>query len=318
MKSLKIFIFKVLRKILTPNVFKECTDYVDYFDQEANDKIYQMLSDGKPLLMAKFGTTEMDTILSYLFEEQGVMPKIYIEAIKRKACIYPESQLKNLCMNSGFFPNDIELGRKFYKRMMEDIKEVDILASYIQAEKYLQPYMHCQKMNLKGYYAPFLWKHPWTRYLEGKRVLVVHPFVATIKKQYEENRQFLFADKEVLPEFKSIDYVQAVQSLAGEKVPYKDWFEALNYMEQEIDKKDFDVALIGCGAYGFCLAAHVKRLGKQAMHLAGWTQMLFGVYGNRWLNDEPEFSKFINEHWVRPSAAEKPKDAAKIENSCYW
>ncbi|MBD4336261.1 hypothetical protein GUH15_09405, partial [Xanthomonas citri pv. citri] len=77
-----------------------------------------------------------------------------------------------------------------------------------------------------------------------------------------------------------------------------DWFEALEYMESEISKMDFDIALIGCGAYGMCLAAHVKRMGKTAIHLAGWTQMLFGVYGKRWVEDQPEYAKFINQFWI--------------------
>ena len=33
-----------------------------------------------------------------------------------------------------------------------------------------------------------------------------------------------------------------------------------NYMKNEIAAKDFDIALIGCGAYGMPLAAYVKSL----------------------------------------------------------
>lgn len=89
-------------------------------------------------------------------------------------------------------------------------------------------------------------------------------------------------------------------------------------MKDEISKLDFDIALIGCGAYGMCLAAHVKRMGKQAVHLAGWTQMLFGVYGERWIKDQPKYSKYINDYWIRPLESEKPKGAEKVENGCYW
>lgn len=119
-----------------------------------------------------------------------------------------------------------------------------------------------QAYNLDGYYAPFLWKNPWTKYLKGKKVLVVHPFVDSIKSQYENNRTNLFEDPDVLPEFKELILVKAVQSIVGTKTDYKDWFEALKHMEDEISHLDFDVALIGCGAYGMPLAAHVKRMGK--------------------------------------------------------
>jgi glycerol-3-phosphate dehydrogenase len=52
-------------------------------------------------------------------------------------------------------------------------------------------------------------------------------------------------------------------------------------------KKDYDVALIGCGAYGLPLASHVKRKGKQSIHLGGGLQLLFGIKGKRW-DDNPE------------------------------
>lgn len=38
-------------------------------------------------------------------------------------------------------------------------------------------------------------------------------------------------------------------------------------MESEIDKADFDVALIECGAYGFPLAAYCKSIGKQGIQI---------------------------------------------------
>ena len=89
-------------------------------------------------------------------------------------------------------------------------------------------------------------------------------------------------------------------------------------MEQEIDKREYDVAIIGCGAYGMSLAAHVKRQGKVALHLAGWTQMLFGVYGERWVSQQCEYRDVINEYWIRPNQSEFIRNAKKIENGCYW
>ena len=140
---------------------------------------------------------------------------------------------------------------------------------------------------------------------------------AAIKKQYKQ-RDKLFEDPDVLPQFKELILVKAVQSIAGNQTGFNDWFEALRYMEREIDKYDFDIALVGCGAYGMNISAYIKRKGKIAIHLAGWTQMLFGIYGNRWLIDQPEYSKFINRYWIRPSDSEKPKDANAIESGCYW
>jgi len=50
--------------------------------------------------------------------------------------------------------------------------------------------------------------------------------------------------------------LKAVQTIANTKDDRFDtWFDALDYMYNEALKLDFDVALIGCGAYGYPLAA---------------------------------------------------------------
>ena len=73
-----------------------------------------------------------------------------------------------------------------------------------------------------------------------------------------------------MPDFDLIT-IKAVQSLGGGE-QFQSWFDALDWMKAEIDKHDYDICLIGCGAYGFPLAAHVKRLGKKAFHLGGALQ----------------------------------------------
>ena len=122
--------------------------------------------------------------------------------------------------------------------------------------------------------------------------------------------------------------MQAVQSLGGGVTGFKDWFEALQWMKDEIDRREYDVCLIGCGAYGFPLAAHVKRRGKQAVHLGGALQLLFGIRGKRW--EDPNYgvkgfgvpygrySNLMNVHWVRPEYKEKPKSSNAVEGGCYW
>ena len=203
---------------------------------------------------------------------------------------------------------------------LEDASEIDILGSYVQHEYYVRSYTEkAKKINLNGYYAPFLWKNPWTKELKGKKVLVIHPFAETIKKQYEK-REYLFENPDVLPEFEKLTVIKAVQSIAGNssETGFKDWFEALDFMKNQMDQSDYEIALIGCGAYGMSLAAHAKRKGKIAVHMAGWTQMLFGIYGNRWIEDQPEFKKYINKYWTRPGIDERPKNAEKVEGGCYW
>ena len=86
---------------------------------------------------------------------------------------------------------------------------------------------------------------------------MIHPFAELIEAQYAR-RSDLFDNKDVLPDFE-LRTVKAVQSLGGDNQGFKDWFDALEWMKREIGKADFDICLIGCGAYGFPLAAHVKK-----------------------------------------------------------
>lgn len=166
-----------------------------------------------------------------------------------------------------------------------------------------------------GDLEPYDYAHPWSKSLEGKKVLVVHPFAESIQKQYSR-RDLLWENPDVLPSF-DLKTLKAVLSLAGEEVPYQDWFEALDSMKQQMDETDYDIAIIGCGAYGFHLAAHAKRSGKKAVHLGGATQILFGIKGKRW-EDIPAVSRFFNEYWIRPFSEETPNNRERVEGGCYW
>jgi hypothetical protein len=293
---------------------------VQYFNQEANDLVYETLVTGKPCMISKFGTTELSSIVSHILCHENLSLHLVKDFFHKDISLNVKSCNENLKRYSGFFPNTPENCEKFVQLNLSILGEIDILGSYISQETYINSYLnkHCKKINLEGYYAPFLWTNPWTRVLENKKVLVIHPFVESIKHQYETNRDKLFKDPMVLPRFKELRLIKAVQSLGGNNAEFSDWFEALESMKEQIRNTDFDIALIGCGAYGMPLAAYVKQLGKQAVHLAGWTQMLFGIYGKRWVEDQQEFSKFINDYWIRPTKNETPISAKQVEGGCYW
>lgn len=318
-------ILKTFRKIYSIS-HKNSQDFwdvsrVQYHGQAANDYVRDRISlESGGLMISKFGTVELRAVCSCITASKKLDLNDYWDIIRGKKAIDPMETISCLHNNAGFFPPSIDLEYKFAAQVLEDVKCIDILGSYIDQEKYLEKELnHCAKIDIYGYCAPFAWNNPWTSILKGKRVLVVHPFTESIKKQYLKRRE-LFEDKTVLPEFKELILVKAVQSIAGngESTGYADWFEALEAMEKEIDSHEYDVALIGCGAYGMSLAAHCKRQGKIAVHMASWVQMLFGIYGQRWAIDQPEYAKFINDSWVRPQTSERPKNLESVENGAYW
>ncbi len=232
-----------------------------------------------------------------------------------------KSKFNNLCNNAGFFPRDIKLLDRYVEIMEEAASEVDILGAWnwLMEDYIIHTFATKAAITSLRNLEPWHSDVPWSRALKGKKVLVIHPFKDSIEQQYI-NRKLLFSNSEVLPEFELIT-LRAVQSIAGNKPEGLDnWFEALDYMVNQISRIDFDIALIGCGAYGFPLAAKVKKMNKQAIHLAGATQLFFGIKGGRWERGGHYalFKKIFNEHWVRPMAHEKPKNSESIEDACYW
>lgn len=291
-----------------------------YTGGAGNDYVREAIASANGgLCIAKFGTVELTNLLAYMAASHKVKsPQELYYYVRGYQELFPVDTFASLCHNAGFFPVDINLGNRWMCMVLNDLKDIDILGSYQHNERRLNKELrHTVKIDIQSYLAPYLFDKPWTSALRGRRVLVVSPFTDSIVKQYAR-RELLFDNPEVLPEFAELIPLKAVQSIAGTQTGYSDWFKALDSMKAQMSSIDYDVALIGCGAYGMHLAAYAKRMGRIGVHTAGWTQMLFGIYGNRWLNDEPQFKRFINPYWVRPSVEETPMNAQLIENGCYW
>lgn len=284
---------------------------------ETQQAVFDMLHADKPCMIARFGSVELQAVVDYLNPPTLRNASRFVKG-KVPSWGYSPSTKRTMRINAGFFPATKPMLDRFGKLMMDSAPMVDLLGSWREEEFLVWPYM--SKATRAPLYAlePYYFDNPWTPALEGKKVLVVHPFEDTIRKQHEEDRyKHLFSDKRLVPNFE-LQTIKAVQSIAGNKpAEFDDWFQALDWMKSEIDKRDFDIAIIGCGAYGFPLAAHVKQIGKKAVHLGGAVQNLFGIWSNA-VNNSPEMNSIRNEYWVRASAQEIPNGIELVENSRYW
>jgi hypothetical protein len=253
--------------------------------------------------------------------------------------------------NAGFFPVDDSALDTFSRMYLDNMKNADVMETYLfQFEDVIFNH-YCPDAELihPTCLEPFWYTNPWSSRLAGKKVLVIYPFAESIQKQYAEKRQILFASPDILPEF-DLKTLKTVQSAAGTKVDYSTWFDAYRYkplkgrpddvatipevqdsdalksalvkinnMCDKIINTDFDICLIGAGAYGLPLASFAKNLGKQAVHMGGVTQILFGIKGKRWEELYADtIALLFNEHWVRPMESETPVNKDRVENGCYW
>jgi len=297
------------------------------FCEMDKERIMQIVSEkileGRPLMFVRFGRIEIDICenIKYTLHEKRSNWK-FIQWKGQPNFINP-FVTPLFSKNAGFFPSDdVKYLERFYQLMVDCMRNVDILASWCHNETDFEDELKNAIKVDRETSTPLLTDRPWTLALEGKKVLIVHPFAETIKKQFVRIDK-VFPNARIWPDLR-LDTMKAVQTAGCNKTMFKDWFEALHWMEDEISKRDFDVCILGCGAYGFPLAAHVKKMGKQAIHTGGITQVLFGITGNRWetekkyLTEFPYIPTYKNEYWVRPSESERPQKASEIEGACYW
>ena len=154
--------------------------------------------------------------------------------------------------------------------------------------------------------------------LDGKKVIVVSPFSKTIQTQYPKRREIWALNPTILPEMELIT-VQSPTYPHLVKPRHTNWFESLNDMKEQISANDFDVLIVGAGAYSLPLCAYAKSLGKIGIHLGGNTQLIFGIMGKRWLVPNSSIDhKYFNDAWIYPLKEETPEGNTKIEGGCYW
>lgn len=273
----------------------------------ANDLLYKKLMLEDAFFIGRVGSTELETLCNYCY---------FTNRIHGEEIPYTRNITNMLADWCGFFPAEHQKMDAFCELYIDKIKEADLLWSMWHSRfenRFYQDY--CRQTPLTLYDEtgfPIDMEKPWTYALRGKKVLVIHPFEKSIQRNYE-NRKKLFENPNFLPDFELIT-LKAVQTLADNKEnEFATWFDALNSMEQQMREIDFDIALIGAGAYGFPLGAYAKEIGKKALHIGGMLQLYFGIRGTYY----DQFG-YHNEYWTRPLEEERPKGYKKVEAGRYW
>jgi hypothetical protein len=273
---------------------------------QGNALIEQLVIAAKPALVSRLGASEVSCLRHYSRRRQGSRP-----------VPYPARVVARMSVNAGFYPAVDDLLDDFCRTYLDAASLIDVLGVWYNTFEDVVANETCPAATLVPLTAlePYRYAEPWSRALQGLRVLVVHPFAESIRENYAANRGRLFDDPEVLPEFR-LETLTAIQSNAGEAPLAATWFNALNEMQEQMARLEFDVCVVGAGAYGLPLAAHAKRLGRVAVHLGGATQIMFGIRGRRW--DKHEIAMYYNEWWPRPKPSETPRHAQSVEGGCYW
>jgi len=278
-------------------------DYQWMTDADFSETIGNVLYEKKPFMAGRMGAYESSAIRMFEFGYKQKQKKM----------------MEYLSNNAGFFPKDIRLLSDFASTYKKALSNCDIIYPMgYRGENYL--ISRFASDSIKFYRGYFNWNADdiWFKHLRNKKVLIIHPFAKTIREQYDNKRELLHRSSDFLPEFELM-IIKAVFTAAGEiDDRFANWFEALDYMHNETLKYDYDIALLGCGSYGFPLASMIKEDGKIAVHMGGELQLLFGIKGARWEQKEYGDISLYNDSWVYADHSERPKNFTSIEGSSYW
>ncbi len=163
----------------------------------------------------------------------------------------------------------------------------------------------------------FLLKDPdsWIYGIEGKKVMIISPFVEYMERQYQKKDLLWSGIRIPSFEFRSVKAVFWYDGYKDSR--FRSWFDALHYLYSEAMQQDFDIALLGCSTFSTPLALMFKREGKQAVHVGGPLQLMFGIKGKRW---DEYFTDTYNEHWIELPDETKVGnvDSLDMQGGSYW
>ena len=280
--------------------------------KESNDFMIDLIKKEEKFLITRVGIGS-ETVNAYYFLKNKKISSENLYRLGNNAGVYSIDQkgamkyaelYLNALKNSSAlaaFPTAVE------KEQKEFIREYKFPVIY---SRIVEPF-HCCRQNIV----------PWSMNLKDKKILIISPLTESIRKQNEDGFR-MFKDKPMFQDDQHFVYYKCYQTSAGNK-PHKNWFETFEIMCKDIEKLDFDIALLGCGGYGLPIADFIyTKMNKSAVYVGGGLQLLFGVMGKRWITQENgvwlKIFKENNTKIVRPSGEEIPKNAHLVEGGCYW
>jgi hypothetical protein len=280
-------------------------------ETDAYALLQRAIREGRPFLLGRPGSFEAKTVNEYLdFRAHRTNPPPY-----------GQSTWRRIAASGGFpleTPEEIDT---FASDYVHAVLQADVVAIWksgvIGTGELLRRGAEFIDLGPTNPFGAMLRNvEPWTMALEGRRVLVIHPFRESILAQFRR-REEVTTIQRLWPTC-SLDVLVPPQTYAGRTdESSRGWTGNMQGLMEAVTEREFDVAIIGAGPYGLPIGAFIKRLGRVALHLGGTTQLLFAIRGKRWEQYE-NYASAMDENWVRPSAAETPPGAASFEQTPYW
>lgn len=277
--------------------------------KESNKKIIDLIKSRETFLISRLGDIESLLTIEYVMTNN----------INKKLSLY----------NAGIYTknNDEDKIKLWCKKYHECVVKSNYLASfenlYVESQIFYRDNFNIKQIHsrsIEPYYVLLDNEIPWTHYLVNKKILIINPFVESFKEQIKNGFEIFKDNRKIFLPNQEFIFYKSFQTIAGNYI-HNDWYETFEIMCNDIKKLDFDIALLGCGGYGLPLCNFIKNdLNKSCIYIGGGLQLLFGVMGDRWENNQI-WKKIIEDNdckFIRPNLNERCKNLKNIENGCYW
>lgn len=291
-----------------------------------NERHKKIIYANEPECITKIGATESVSISEYL-QTQGQSYK-YLYGLNMSCGIYSssheshnlwcESYIKGIVAsdylhlwNEESFKKNIELGNR--KQRLDN----NWTDTYIYNT--LSPYMklkHVPEQANESVMRPFiLGDDAWHLKLANTKILVVSSSQKSY--EYQANRYHKLWNGSTLGSFEFVKIPSSEYLTEDSQNNQLEWSTKVDNAKNEILKKDFDFAMLGCGGIGLILVDFIKNeLHKPCTYLGGCLQLFFGIRGNRWEHCEGWYNS--NDYWIKPFPEDIPKNYMVHENGSYW
>lgn len=258
-------------------------------------------------LVGKIGTTEL---LALEFSDRRIQPPFPKNSTWRRPA-------QRLFTTAGVFPIDKREFESFLEHYRESLRHLDGVFVW-QTEPLLTAFERSSigailpnSRHLNGLtLSPCLIPH-----ISHLRWLVVSPFVQTMKSQLPRlGRLHPSGRGDWRETARRCKFIACPQLASVTASPYPSWSIGLVDLREKIMRAgDFDVLIVGAGAWSLPLLLAAKERGKIGIHMGGATQNIFGIKGGRW-----DSHGIYTRDWVRPCRKETPARRFLMENGSYW
>jgi len=332
------------------NPFQKTKIIINYQSKDIINLFTKIISQNEPFFFGRIGGSDFDIVQEY-FNNKNLYNKISIydfiptpflriydkfflkNTLKRKYS-YAIKKVKRF---NGYF--DFQNNRSNFIKYLEEILYCYKNANYFfyagstLIKKFENNNFNENDLNFLNYILenktiidysfiesvlPFL--ESFKIWGENKKILIISPFSKSLEYQYKRKDNLI--KNYNFPNFKLITYnTKITYSTKNDTketlgVNTNNWNEEIARIKKDVEKIDFDIALLSCGSYSMGLGCHIKNIGKKAIYLGGVLNVIFDVYGKRY--DTTFFNNIVNCNYqitsIENEEINKIKGGRKVKN----